>query len=91
MAAPAKDRREVLSDSEATLRQVRGVLEDLGTSSDDAFAEVDEVVTALEDRPTGLQDLMSILTKTYAEIVEVGSQHGDLEGAHSLDLAIEEV
>lgn len=71
MPADAKDRDGVLSDTEATLRQVKGVLDELGTPDDDAFAQVEEVMTELEERPTGLQDLMQILTRTYAEIVEV--------------------
>ena len=71
MGAPAKQRDEVLMDSEATLRQVRSVLEDLGTDAQEDFAEVDQVVSGLEERPTSLQDLMSILSRTYSEIVEV--------------------
>lgn len=71
MGAPAKDRDELLLESEETLRQVRSVLDDLGTKADDGFGEVDRMVADLEDRPSSLQDLMRVLTRTYAEIVEV--------------------
>lgn len=62
-------RRELLNDSEATLRQVRGMLSDL-TEAEEATAEVG-VVTGLEETPQGLAELVKILVATYSEIMEV--------------------
>lgn len=70
MSAGEEVRRgAVLSDSEATLRQVEDVLNDL--DGDVQFAEVDRVITDLEERPAGLRELVKVLVRTYSEITEV--------------------
>lgn len=60
-------RRVSLSDSEATLRQVRGVLADfIGTpDADEADA------ATLDKRAGGLADLVKMLVGTYSEIMDV--------------------
>ncbi|MEQ9401851.1 MAG: hypothetical protein RJQ04_21975 [Longimicrobiales bacterium] len=70
MATGERVRRgQVLSDSEATLRQVQDVLADFGDQ--EPLSAVDRVLSDLEERPTGLRELVRILVKTYSEIVEV--------------------
>lgn len=59
-----------LGDAEATLRQVEGVLSDFERRSDH-LERVDHVIDSLEARPTGLKELVSILVKTYSEIMGV--------------------
>ena len=71
MTVSVKDRRGVLSDSEATLRQVRGVLDDLGAPTVDPSSPLAHAMREYQQRPAGLQDLVDILTGTYAEILEV--------------------
>jgi hypothetical protein len=71
MSADAARRQDVLSDSEATLRQVQGVLSELGTHDPAADARVDRVVNDLERKPAGLRDLVQILMSTYGEIMNV--------------------
>ena len=61
------DTRSVsLSDSEATLRQVRGVLADFIRTP-----ESEEVTATLEERAGGLADLVKMLVSTYSEIMDV--------------------
>lgn len=70
MGAPVRARRgEVLEDSKAMLRQVEGVLTDLG--SEGPLGAVDRVLNDLERRPAGLKELVQILVRTYTEIMEV--------------------
>ncbi|MEQ8329998.1 MAG: hypothetical protein RH859_05965 [Longimicrobiales bacterium] len=70
MATGERVRRgQVLSDSEATLRQVQDVLADFG--GQEPLSAVDRVLSDLEERPTGLRELVRILVTTYSEIVEV--------------------
>lgn len=64
-------RRELFSDSEATLRQVEGVLSDLDGDAASQSARIDRVVSGLERRPAGLRDLVEILMATYSEIMRV--------------------
>jgi len=64
-------RREIFSDSEATLRQVEGVLSDLDGDAASQSARIDRVVSGLERRPAGLRDLVEILMTTYSEIMRV--------------------
>ena len=71
MTSPAKDRHGVLSDSEATLRQVKGVLDDLGAPTVDPSSPLAHAMSEHQQRPAGLQDLVDILTGTYTEILEV--------------------
>jgi hypothetical protein len=56
-------RKGLLSDSEAMLRQVRGVLGDLAPDPDHGSDD--------GDRPAGLADLVKMLVTTYTEIMEV--------------------
>lgn len=83
MSAPERDRDGVLHDSEATLRQVEEVLEGLGGES--SLEQFDRQITEIEDAPTGLQDLVSILVSTYGEIMRtidsLRSSRGLLEQA----------
>lgn len=85
MAAPAKVRRESLSDSEATLRQVEGVLTDFQTDVaapapaaeprvDETTAarnKVMEVLANMGERPAGLRDLVDILEAAYGEVMNI--------------------
>ena len=71
MSAGAARRKEVYSDSEATLRQVQGVLSELGPTSAPGADKVDRVVSGLEGRNHGLRDLVEILMTTYEEIMNV--------------------
>ena len=59
-----------LDDTQATLRQIEGVLGDFDRAGAH-LEEVDRVIDGLEARPTGLKELVSILVKTYAEIMGV--------------------
>lgn len=63
-------RRAVLSDSEATLRQIRSVLSDFG-DPDDQDTELEAMVSRIEGHPAGLTELVRLLVTTYAEIMEV--------------------
>lgn len=69
-ADPAK-RRGVLSDSEATLRQVQSVLYDIGATDPITAEKLERVVGELRQRPTGLRDVVQILLNVYAEIINV--------------------
>ena len=71
MATDSTARREkLLSDSEATLRQVQGVLADFGpVPSPDDFAE--RVSQDEGRRMPGLTDLVEVLMTTYKEIMSV--------------------
>ena len=71
MTDDGKPRGEVLSDSRATLRQVEGVLTDLGEPHRSPWPDMDRVISDLEERPTGLKDLVGILLQTYTEIMGV--------------------
>jgi hypothetical protein len=74
IATDAVRRNEVLTDSEATLRQVEDVLAGLSPRSDTAaerHERVDRVVSTLESRSAGLKDLVWVLVNTYAEITSV--------------------
>jgi len=71
MASSAKARGEVLRDSEATLRQVEGVLSDFGDTATGALSHLDEALDRIEQKPLGLQDLIRMLVQTYGEIMEV--------------------
>lgn len=77
MAAPAKVRRESLSDSEATLRQVEGVLTDFQgeapvvEETNGARNKVLEVLADLGERPAGLRDLVDILEAAYGEVMNI--------------------
>jgi hypothetical protein len=64
-------RSGLLSDSEATLRQVRGVLGEFGSSVEERLADVDRAIAGLEERPVGLAELVKVLVTTYSEIMEV--------------------
>jgi hypothetical protein len=64
-------RSGLLSDSEATLRQVRGVLGEFASSVEDRFADVDRALEGLDERPVGLAELVKVLVTTYSEIMEV--------------------
>lgn len=65
-------RRESLSDSEATLRQVRGMLSDL-TEAEDGAAVVG-MADRYDEAPPGLAELVKVLVATYSEIMEVIEQ-----------------
>lgn len=71
MSAEAARRQEVYSDSEATLRQVQGVLADLGAPGGAESDRVERVVSGLQGRNAGLKDLVQILMTTYGEIMNV--------------------
>lgn len=83
MGAPAKDRRRSVQDSQATLRQVEGVLSDLRvtteTGSDPTHSiepgqarhKVLEVLQQIGDRPAGLRDLVEILEAAYGEVMAI--------------------
>lgn len=71
MSVEAARRREALSDSEATLRQVQGVLSDFGGVASTHEDRVNKVVSGLEGKPAGLRDLVQILIQTYSEIMNV--------------------
>ncbi|MDH5588713.1 MAG: hypothetical protein OEZ65_01335 [Gemmatimonadota bacterium] len=66
-----RDRRQVLSDSEATLRQVQGVLSDLGNSEASKRSAVEQMVTELTTHPAGFTELVTVLVRTYTEIMGV--------------------
>lgn len=70
MAHQIDVRRELLSDSEATLRQVKGVLNDF-TVSDEHDSELEAMVSEIEGRPAGLAELVKMLVTSYSEIMEV--------------------
>jgi hypothetical protein len=73
-AAEATRRRDVLFDSQATLRQVESVLSGLGSRLGpevDRDERVERVVSTLESRRSGLKDLVSVLVTTYMEITSV--------------------
>ncbi|HSW28469.1 MAG TPA: hypothetical protein VLH75_03150 [Longimicrobiales bacterium] len=72
--AEAVRRRELLRDSQATLRQVESVLSGLGSPSaagGDRQQRVERVVSTLEGRRAGLRDLVWVLVNTYVEITSV--------------------
>jgi len=71
MTTEAARRKDVLDDSEATLRQVQGVLSELGAEDRSQEARVERVVSSLGDAPTGLEDLVRVLMTTYGEIMNV--------------------
>lgn len=71
MSADPVRRQGVLSDSEATLRQVQGVLHEIGATDPITMEQLERVVTTLERKPAGLKDLVRILMTTYAEIMNV--------------------
>jgi chemotaxis regulatin CheY-phosphate phosphatase CheZ len=60
-------RNEVLSDSEATLRQVRGAVERLASGE----PESDDVGRSLEAQAAGLAELVKMVVTTYSEIMAV--------------------
>ena len=68
MAGDTRVPPEDLGDTQATLRQVEGVLGDFDRAGE-RLEEVDRVIDGLEARPTGLKELVSILVKTYSEIM----------------------
>ena len=70
MSGDTKVPPEALGDTEATLRQVEGVLGDFD-SSDHHLERVDRMMDDIEARPTGLKDLVSTLVKTYSETMVV--------------------
>ena len=70
MAGDTRVPPDDLGDTEATLRQVEGVLGDFDPAGD-YLKEVDRLIDSLETRPTGLKDLVSILVTTYSEIMGV--------------------
>ncbi len=65
---PAAER---LEETRATLRQVEGVLEEFGARDADALAEMDALIDGLQGRPVGLRQLIALLVRTYAEIMDV--------------------
>jgi chemotaxis regulatin CheY-phosphate phosphatase CheZ len=69
-AADAARRKELFSDSEATLRQVQGVLADFGAVSGNDDGS-DECGHGGARRAAGLTDLVEILMTTYGEIMSV--------------------
>ena len=81
MSAPAKKRRSSMQDSEATLRQVEGVLTDFRGDAEEpkempkdtqaARNKVMEVLAAVGDRPAGLRDLVDILEAAYGEVMMI--------------------
>lgn len=70
MAHHTHVRNELVSDSEATLRQVEGVLRDF-TMSDTGDSDLEAMVSEIEVRPTGLAELVKVLVASYSEIMEV--------------------
>ncbi len=64
-------RRSLFTDSEATLRQVEGVLSELGTAEPVDADRIDEVVSGFQRRPAGLRNLVEVLLTTYSEIMRV--------------------
>jgi hypothetical protein len=71
MSVQAARRRDVLDDSEATLRQVEGVLSDFGTAEAAHEERVDKVMSGLQGKPAGLRELVKVLVQTYGEIMSV--------------------
>ena len=71
MSAGAARRKEIYSDSQATLRQVQGVLSELGSPVAPGADKVDRVVSGLQGKHHGLRDLVEILMTTYGEIMNV--------------------
>lgn len=71
MISPAPRREEVLNDSQATLRQVRGALAGLGAHPPEVAERVEKVMSEVKGRGAGLRDLVEILMSTYAEIMSV--------------------
>ena len=78
MSGEAQVPESLLGDSQATLRQVEGVLSDFAEGGEEIpvagaeqLSQVDDVINNLEARPTGLKELVSILVRTYTEIMEV--------------------
>ena len=88
MGAPAKNRAASMQDSEATLRQVEGVLSDFqggaghGAADDGALArqKVIDVLTQIGDRPAGLRDLVEILEAAYGEVMAIVSSLRESRG-----------
>ena len=92
MSVPAKDRRSSMQDSQATLRQVEGVLTDLqgegeaegsGDVRHDPKAarnKVLEVLAQVGDRPAGLRDLVDILEAAYSEVMGIVSSLRESRG-----------
>ena len=64
-------REALLDDSEATLRQVKGVLSDFAGHGTDSSQDVGGNGIDLADPPEGLEDLVKMLVTTYSEIMEV--------------------
>ena len=64
-------REALLDDSEATLRQVKGVLSDFAGHGADSSQGVGGNGIDLADPPEGLEDLVKMLVTTYSEIMEV--------------------
>jgi chemotaxis regulatin CheY-phosphate phosphatase CheZ len=64
-------RESLLSDSEATLRQVENVLSDFATNGQEPTSDVEQVPSGREVRPKGLSELVKVLVTTYSEIMEV--------------------
>ena len=63
-------RQALLSDSQATLRQVKGVLNDFATSPEEPESEVDRAVQE-GSNAEALPELVRMLVETYSEIMEV--------------------
>jgi chemotaxis regulatin CheY-phosphate phosphatase CheZ len=69
-------RNEVLKDSEATLREVAGILTDLGANGSSALGELDEdglsdpVRSLIESLPQ-VESLVGVVFRTYREIIGV--------------------
>ncbi len=70
MADDAAVPASVLGDTQATLRQVEGVLGDFDGAGD-RLEDVDRVMDSIEARPAGLKELVGTLVKTYSEIMGV--------------------
>ena len=71
MASEEGVRQALLSDSEATLRQVEGVLTDFAATAERPGSEVERALSESEERPRGLSELVKVLVTTYSEIMEV--------------------
>ena len=59
----------VLSDSQATLRQVEGALADFSEGA--ATIDVASLVSNMEEQPEVLRELVQVLVRTYTEIMDV--------------------
>lgn len=64
-------RLALLTDSQATLRQVRGVLSDFATAPDAPVFGVDRAAGELADNAEAVTVLLQLVTETRSEITEV--------------------